>query len=75
MVPPNLLTEKSAEYFHRTRKEMLGKSLEEVAKEQDVEKCWKEIEQPAKEVGDLLRKHDGPYFLGKTGEFSVQKWI
>ncbi|KAF2651933.1 hypothetical protein K491DRAFT_75327 [Lophiostoma macrostomum CBS 122681] len=70
MVPPRLLNERSAEYFYRTRKEDYGKSLQEVLQEQDVEKCWKEIGQPAKEVGDLLRKHGGPYFLGKTVSYA-----
>jgi hypothetical protein len=30
--------------------------------------CWEKAAGPAKEAGDLLRKHDGPFFLGETGK-------
>ena len=63
------MTKPSAEYFHRTRKEMLGKHLDEIEKDQNVDQCWKKAEEAAQPVGELLRKHGGPYFLGKTGTF------
>lgn len=69
---PEQLSERSQEYYNRTRKEMLGKPLDEVHKEamENAEDSWKQLQEPVKEVADLLRKHDGPFFLGKTGKKS-----
>lgn len=67
-VPRNVLSEVSAEYFQRTRKERLGKSLDEIEKEKGGEKAWKEAEGHITEVAELLKKHGGPFFLGNRGE-------
>jgi hypothetical protein len=66
-VPVVLLPNISADYFNRTRKERFGMSLQEFEKTKTADECLEEAKQPAKETGDLLRKHGGPYFLGETG--------
>lgn len=66
-VPRNLLNESSAEYFYRTREAAFGMPLDQLEKEQDVEKCWEEVKGLAKDAGELLRQNGGPFFLGKTG--------
>lgn len=65
---PLLLPERSAEYFYETRRVRFGKSLQEVAGEAS-EANWEEARAPAREMGDLLREHGGPFFLGDVGEF------
>jgi hypothetical protein len=63
------LSEKSAEYFERTRADMFGMSLEKLEKEQGKEENWELVKGPAKETADLLRAHSGPFFLGKKGAY------
>ncbi|KAJ4987959.1 hypothetical protein SVAN01_06534 [Stagonosporopsis vannaccii] len=69
---PSFLPERSQEYFHRTREAAFGKSLPEVHKEAlaSADEGWKKTEEPLKEVADLLRKHDGPFFLGETVSYA-----
>ncbi|KAF2869997.1 hypothetical protein BDV95DRAFT_93860 [Massariosphaeria phaeospora] len=65
-MPRGLLSEPSGEYIVRTREKQFGMPLEQVEKELGGEQAWKEVEQPAKEVAELLKKNGGPFFLGKT---------
>lgn len=46
---------------------MFGMPLAQLEKEKG-EEAWKAVEGPAKEVGDLLRKNGGPFFLGDRGD-------
>jgi hypothetical protein len=66
-VPVVLLNQVSADYFYRTRQEHFGMSFEELEKSKTADECLEEAKEPAKEIGDLLRKHGGPYFLCETG--------
>lgn len=61
---PDYLSERSAEYFHRTRKESLGCSLSEFRQKCIDEGAWKEMEDWANETRELLRRNAGPFFLG-----------
>jgi hypothetical protein len=63
----SLLNERSKPYFYETREQAMGVPLQEFEKNPPAD-CWEKAAGPAKEVGDLLRKHDGPFFLGKTGK-------
>jgi len=69
MIPrvPLLLPARSAAYFHETREAAFGKALEDVAREAG-EANWEQARPPAEAMGDLLRRHGGPFFLGTTGE-------
>ena len=69
---PTLLPERSQEYFYRTRKAAFGKPLSEVHQEAtaNAEEGWKKAQEPLKEVADLLKKHDGPFFLGQTVSYA-----
>ncbi|KAK7179214.1 uncharacterized protein CC84DRAFT_1191760 [Paraphaeosphaeria sporulosa] len=69
---PDQLPERSREYYNRTREEMFGRPLAELHKEalENAEDGWKQLQEPVKEIADLLRKHDGPFFLGETVSYA-----
>ncbi|KAH6614867.1 hypothetical protein C7974DRAFT_319901 [Boeremia exigua] len=69
---PTLLPERSQEYFYKTREAEFGKPLSEVHKEAMVnaEEGWKQAQEAMKEVADLLKKHDGPFFLGQSVSYA-----
>ncbi|RYN35847.1 hypothetical protein AA0112_g4820 [Alternaria arborescens] len=69
-VPVAFLNKPSADYFYKTRQELFGKPLEQVEKDANAEECWEKAKAPAKEMGDLLRKSGGPYFLGQTVSYA-----
>lgn len=66
-IPRNLLGEDSIDYFETTREKRFGMPLSQLEKEKANEEAWKNAKKPATEAADLLKKHGGPYFLGKTG--------
>ncbi|KAF7576797.1 hypothetical protein A1F97_07947 [Pyrenophora tritici-repentis] len=49
---------------------MFGKPLEQVEKDADVDDCWEKVKGPVLEVGNLLRQHGGPFFLGETASYA-----
>ncbi|KAM5444168.1 hypothetical protein MferCBS31731_000685 [Microsporum ferrugineum] len=69
---PRYLDERSREYFYRTRKEMLGMTIEEFeAKGEALEEAWKSLET---EIGVLVKmlkgrpgpkRNRGPFFEGE----------
>ncbi|OHE91509.1 hypothetical protein CORC01_13205 [Colletotrichum orchidophilum] len=63
-VPRVILGEKSAEYFHKTRAERFGMSLDELEKTKGGEEAWVNAKEPLEGLAALLNKTDGPYFLG-----------
>lgn len=67
-VPRVLLNKPSADYFKLTREESFGMPLSQIEEEQGGEKNWEDVQKPAKEMADLLKKNGGPFFLGNTGE-------
>lgn len=69
---PTLVPERSQEYFYRTREAAFGKPLSEVHKEAlaNAEEGWKKAQEPLKETADLLKKHDGPFFLGESVSYA-----
>lgn len=63
---PNILSDRGAEYFHRTRKEWFGMTLDEMLKTQGAEvERWDRVKPDGKALGDMLRATDGPYFMGE----------
>jgi glutathione S-transferase len=64
-----ILPQRSAEYFEETREKRFGMPLSEVLKNAG-EDSWEKAEVFAKETGDLLRKHEGPFFLGETVSYA-----
>lgn len=64
---PHILSDVSAEYFYTTREEIYGKSLQQLAAEAS-DADWEKMRVAAKEIGDVLREKEGPFFLGETGE-------
>ena len=68
---PSLLAQRSADYFSETRAKRFGAPLPQVEQEHATEECWEAAKAPAREAGDLLRAHGGPFFLGETGKWSA----
>lgn len=62
-----LLSERSADYFRRTREDKFGMPLAQVD-ERATEERWEEAKDGVKELVDLLKKNGGPYILGETGK-------
>ncbi|CBX92527.1 hypothetical protein IAQ61_006078 [Plenodomus lingam] len=60
---PGVLSERSQEYFYRTRRERFGRPLQEVGAEAG-EAEWETARKPAEMMGDMLRRNGGPFFLG-----------
>ena len=71
-VPRNLLNPPSAEYFERTRAEMLGMPLAQIEKEKGGDGAWERAVDAIKEMADLLKKQGGPFFLGITCKFQPE---
>lgn len=69
---PDLLPQRSHDYFHETRTAAWGKPISEVHKEAlaNAEDGWKAVQAPLKEVAELLKKHDGPFFLGQSVSYA-----
>ncbi|KAF1841199.1 uncharacterized protein K460DRAFT_322182 [Cucurbitaria berberidis CBS 394.84] len=67
---PLILSETSATYFYETREKAFGAPLQEIERTKATEQCWEDAKAPAKEAGDLLRKNDGPFFLGETVSYA-----
>lgn len=73
-VPRKMLGEYSAEYFHRTRAEMFGVSLDELEKTKGGDEAWANAKEPLEELANLLNKTDGPYFLGNKGMHALSSF-
>ena len=69
-IPGNLLSEQSADYFERTRKEMFGMPLSEVGKAKGGEDAWEKAESHLKAGGDMFKKNGGPFLQGETVTFA-----
>ncbi|CAI6341388.1 unnamed protein product [Periconia digitata] len=64
-----LLNERSATYFNETREKIFGAPLSEIEKSAN-EEHWEQAKAPAKAVGDMLREHEGPFFLGEKVSYA-----
>ena len=70
-VHKNILNEASQYYFHKTRAERFGMSLDDLEKsEKGGEAAWKAIAEPLSEMADLLKQNGGPFFMGRQASYS-----
>lgn len=67
-----ILSPRSAEYFRRTREESMGITMDKLQAEKGGESAWEDAAAPLKKLGDLLRKEEGPFVLGTTGQYSTR---
>lgn len=67
-VPLNLLNETSKSYFEKTRAERFGKPLSQLAADEGGEEAWLAALPSIKALGELYKKNDGPFVLGKEGK-------
>jgi glutathione S-transferase len=68
---PDLLNQRSADYFHETRSKRFGMSLEELGKSEKAKTAWEDAEPHLKELKAVLTENkDGPYVLGKEPSFA-----
>jgi len=70
LIAKNLLNPSSKEYFERTRAQDKGMPLEQFQKEKGGEEAWVEVTPALKELGDVLRKLEGPFVMGFTTSYS-----
>jgi len=64
LIPKNVLSEGSVDYFMTTRNKAFGQHLDEVHKEKGGQPCWDGAQPGLEEAAALLKKKGGPYFLG-----------
>lgn len=79
-VPRELLNPPSAEYFYRTRQEMVGAPLPDFEKsDKGGENAWKAAEPHIRELAGLYRENSGgPFVLGKDVsyvDFVLVAWL
>ena len=66
LVPKNILSPVSADYYNSSRQAMFGMSLDEVLKTKGGESAWEAGEHEAKGLIDMLKRESGPFLMGKT---------
>jgi len=75
LIPKNVLSEGSIEYFVRTRSRDFGQDLEEFHKDKGGQQCWDGAKPGLEETAALLKKGEGPYFLGKEACYADFVWV
>ncbi|GAB0134117.1 hypothetical protein EsDP_00002502 [Epichloe bromicola] len=74
-IPVNLLNEASVQYWYDTRKERLGMSVRDFEKKYGGEAAYKAAEPHLKQMTDLLRESDGPFFMGTEPSYADFVWV
>ena len=74
MVPKRLLNEESLEYWYTTREKFMGMSMDQLDKERGGDKAWGQVEPAIRQVTDLLKENEGPFFLGETPSYADLVW-
>ncbi|OLN97155.1 hypothetical protein CCHL11_02223 [Colletotrichum chlorophyti] len=69
-IPRDVLSEKSAEYFWRTRKARFGMSLDELQETKGGEQVWANAKEVLEETAALLNRTEGPFFLGNMVSYT-----
>ncbi|KAL8819985.1 MAG: hypothetical protein Q9223_001690 [Gallowayella weberi] len=69
-VAKNILGEGSRDYFVGQREKQLGVELEELDKEEVVEKAWEDVKPVVREMAEVLKKRGGPFVLGEKVSFA-----
>ena len=69
---PDHLPERSRGWFYESRNAAFGKPIQEVHKEAlaNADEGWKQCYEVLKQAADLLKKQDGPFFLGQTVSYA-----
>lgn len=65
LIAKNVIDTPSQEYFNSNKGKDFGMPLDEVLEEMGGEKCYEKATAPLEEVAALLKKEEGPFFLGK----------
>ncbi|KAL2270771.1 hypothetical protein VTJ83DRAFT_142 [Remersonia thermophila] len=73
-VPGRILGEASQGYWNRTRGELAGMPVEELAARNPEAECWDRAEEGVKEVTALLKEAGGPFFLGGEASYADFVW-
>lgn len=67
LIPVNVLNQRSADYFNRTREKQYGMSLQDIYKSDKAgENAWKSAEPAIDDLRKLLGEKEGPYVAGRT---------
>ncbi|KAH6633921.1 hypothetical protein B0J18DRAFT_414743 [Chaetomium sp. MPI-SDFR-AT-0129] len=74
-VPEYILAEASKPYWYETRAKFIGKPVEQLKAEMDVDAAWAEAGATVQEATTLLKENgDGPFFLGKEISYADFVW-
>ncbi|KEY66741.1 hypothetical protein S7711_06787 [Stachybotrys chartarum IBT 7711] len=65
IIPRSILSEYSAEYFQRTRKQWFGMSLDELEAQKGGDDAWARSKESFGQAAALLKKNGGPFLLGQ----------
>ncbi|RDL36431.1 uncharacterized protein BP5553_05783 [Venustampulla echinocandica] len=68
--PLNILNDCSAEYFQRKREEKLGMTFEKFVAAKGGEKAWEAAMPAITQLGEVLKKEEGPFVLGTTPSYA-----
>ena len=69
-IPRTLLNPPSAKYFEETREKRFGCSLGELEKKTSEDEAFKAAEPGIHDLGSLLEKNSGPFFLGTNVSYA-----
>ncbi|CAG9976198.1 unnamed protein product [Clonostachys byssicola] len=73
-VPARLLSERSVEFFKRTREEMLGMTLEEYAKSVPRDEAFAKAAPYLQKITGMLQEKEGPFFKGEQASYTDFVW-
>lgn len=69
-IPRTFLKEPSITFFEKTRAERFGCTLSELEKKTPEDEAWSKAEPGIKDLGNLLKRKGGPFFLGETVSYA-----
>ncbi|CAH0026956.1 unnamed protein product [Clonostachys rhizophaga] len=73
-VPARLLSQRSVEFFKKTREEMLGMALEEYAKSIPRDEAFAKAVPYLRKITEMLQEKEGPFFKGEQVSYTDFVW-
>lgn len=74
-VPVNILNDASVEYWYTTRRQRLGMSVQEYEEKNGGEAAYAGAEPHLKEMTQVLKENDGPFFMGSQVSNADFSWV
>lgn len=74
-IPVNVLNDASVEYWYSTRRERLGMTVQEYEDKHGGEAAYAGAEPHLKELTEMLKETEGPFFMGKEVSYADFTWV